>query len=169
VIEMKSLVLYASRYGNTQIIAEAVASVLQTRGEVRLLTIEEAPTPMPAGIDLLVIGGPTEVHGLTQPVAHFFNQRAPGELRGLITAAFDTRLHGPRLVTGSAATRIAHQLRRAGAHLIVPEESFLVHNRGGESHVAELDPGERERAEEWTAVLADKVAALAFTASLALG
>jgi flavodoxin len=148
---MKILVTYATRHGNTRRIAEAVARALESRGEVRLLPIEELTT-MEAGIDLLVVGGPTEAHGMTPPVVAFFDRLAHGTLRGIPAAAFDTRLNWPRLLSGSAAAGIAERLRREGARLMEPEGSFLV------SRKPELETGEVERASAWALTLADQLA-----------
>ena len=57
---------------------------------------------------------------------------------------FDTRLHGPRIVTGSAAVRLAKVLRRHGAWVVVPPASFLVQAAEGP-----LDGCELDHAREW--------------------
>jgi hypothetical protein len=44
-------------------------------------------------------------------------------------AAFDTRLHGPTVLTGRASKGIAHALRAHGFDLAAAPESFLVTNR----------------------------------------
>jgi flavodoxin len=148
---MKILVTYATRHGNTRRIAETVARALEARGEVHLLPVEELTT-IEAGTDLLVVGGPTEAHGVTPPVVAFFDRLAPGTLRGIPAAAFDTRLNWPRLLSGSAAAGIAERLRREGARLMEPEGSFLV------SRKPELETGEVEKASAWGLTLADQLA-----------
>lgn len=148
---MRSIVIYGSRSGNTRRIAEVIASVLQSRGAVDLLTAEEAPAAFPADTDLIVVGGPTEAHGITPPVASFFERLAPRSLKDISAAAFDTRLHLPRLLTGSAGSGIAQRLRSLGAKVIVPEESFMV------SREPVLETGELERAEGWARFLANAV------------
>ena len=78
---MKSIVIYASRYGNTQRIAEAITEALQTHGEAQLFPADEALPVLPKGIDLVVIGGPTEVHRMTKPVAASSNGWEEGRCR----------------------------------------------------------------------------------------
>lgn len=95
-MDMNSIVIYASRYGNTQKIAEAIAGGLQSRGPAQVYSVDEAPATLPRGTELVVIGGPTEVHRMTQPVAQLFDRMAPGALRGVAAVAFDTRLCSPR-------------------------------------------------------------------------
>ncbi len=150
-MDMNSIVIYASRYGNTQKIAEAIADGLQSHGPAQLFSVDEAPATLPQGIELVVIGGPTEVHRMTQPVAQFFDRMAPGALRGVAAVAFDTRLRSPRWLSGSAAMGITHKLRQAGARVIAPAESFFVNGTASTSgkEGPELEPGELERAAAW--------------------
>jgi flavodoxin len=145
---MNSLVIYGSRSGNTQRIAEAIAEILRERGSVQLLAADEAPASMPAGTDLVVIGGPTEAHGMTPPMAQLFDRLAPGTLAGVAAAAFDTRLRWPLLLSGSAAARIADRLERCRARLIGDPESFFV------TRQPTLEEGELERARAWAVMLA---------------
>ena len=149
---MKSIVIYASRYGNTYKVAEEIAAQLRLRGEVALLPTETAPATFDSDVDLVVIGGPTEGHGMTPPMRFFLGKLYSDALAGKDVAAFDTRLHGKRWLTGSAADGIAHRLEKLGAHLVVPPESFEV---AGKSPV--LAPGELLRARAWAAIAADAV------------
>ena len=68
-----------------------------------------------------------------------------------MAAAFDTRLAGPAMFTGSAAKGIARLLERHGLTLIAEAESFLVTTGN------KLRPGEEDRAKEWGQALAAKV------------
>src|SRR5215471_14075538 len=95
-VEMNSIVIYGSRFGNTQRIAEAIAGVLQERGSVRLLPAEEASSVLPRHGDLLVVGGPTEGHTLTPAVRRYLEALRPHGLWGVKAAAFDTRVGWPR-------------------------------------------------------------------------
>ena len=151
---MNSLVIYASHFGNTKKVAEAIAEGLRSHGPANIISIDEAPSRMPAGFDLLVLGGPTEALRVTPPMVQFFERLEPGALQGVATAAFDTRLHMPRWLLGSAAVGIARRLSEAGAGMISPQESFFVAGKG-----PELLPGELERATAWGAMLATRAAA----------
>lgn len=147
---MKSLVMYATRHGNTRAIADAIASALAARGQVIISDVNDVERIDP-GIDLVVVGGPTEGHGMTGPVIDFFDRMAPGAVAGVAAAAFDTRLRWPRVLSGSAAVAITNRLRHAGANLVREPESFLVTMK------PELEPGEAERAAAWATELADEV------------
>ena len=59
---MKALVIFESMYGNTRAVANAVAESLGPNVDVR--PVHEAGG-IPGDLDLLVVGGPTHMHGLT--------------------------------------------------------------------------------------------------------
>ena len=127
----------------------AIADVLSTRGEVRLLPAEETADVAPRPGDLLVVGGPTEGHTMTPIVRQCLDVMAANGLRGVTAAAFDTRVRLPRMLSGSAAAAIARRLRRLGARVIHPEGSFIVTRPN-----PALEPGELQRARAWAAALA---------------
>jgi hypothetical protein len=163
-------------YGNTQRVAEAVAAELRDRYDVELVAAHEAPTDV-RGIDLLVVGGPTHVHGMTssrsrQAAATTGEQHrvpveagatAAGGLRewlpdlddgaGVRAAAFDTRIDKPSWLTGSAARRIARRLRSRRFD-VVGVASFVVADSEGP-----LGDGELDRARAWAAALPSSVEA----------
>jgi flavodoxin len=142
---VQSIVIYATRTGNTRLVATAIAEVLARHGEVHVRSAEEAIAALPEPGDLLVVGGPTESHGAPQPILQFLDQLGQRSLDGLAVAAFDTRLRWPRLLSGSAADVIAARLEALGARLVVPAESFLVDRKPS------LLRGELERAPAWAA------------------
>jgi len=148
---MKSLVVFATRTGNTRRIAAAIADVLRGIGPCDLVAAEAAPYRIPAGTDLLVVGGPTEGHGMTQPIARFLEDLEITALDGIAVAAFDTRLRWPKVLSGSAADAIAKRLTGDGADLIAPAESFMVTRK------PVLEPGEERRASAWATSLATTV------------
>ncbi len=151
---MNSILIYGSRHGNTRRIAEAMAGELRRRGAVQLLSAEKAPSVLPKNTNLVVVGGPTEAHRVTEPIAGFFDRIDRGALKGTPAAGFDTRRRWPLWLSGSAGAGITARLRRSGAQVIGPEVSFFV---AGKYPV--LEPGELERAAAWAASLADKVEA----------
>lgn len=168
---MNAMVVYESVYGNTRVVAEAIADAL---GAVSAVPVHEAPTKL-EGVELLVVGGPTHMHGLTtsrsrrlaseagaedgQPVERGAAER-PGLrewLRDLpdgehvCAAAFDTRLDRSPALTGVAAHGIARRLRRHG-YTLLASVSFLVEDAQGP-----LEAGELDRARAWGVQLAQQV------------
>jgi flavodoxin len=139
---VRVLVAYSSRKGNTRLVAERIAAAVRVRAPVELINVEDAPRDLPDA-ELVFVGGPTEAHGMTQSLVHFFAGLHAGTLTGRAAVAFDTRIDWPRLLSGSAAVGITKRLREAGARVVAPPESFIVNS------VPELLPGELERIDPW--------------------
>jgi Flavodoxin len=155
-----ALVVYESMFGNTQLVAQAVAEGLASAFEVTLAEVGEAPESVPPDTRLLVVGAPTHAFGLSRPETRRDAARevevplvsaGPGLREWLEalpqgstpTACFDTRVLRPRL-PGSAAKKAAKQLRRKGSAMVEDPLSFYVHDKAGP-----LADGERERARAW--------------------
>ena len=139
---MNTLVIYASRSGNTKKVADAVAEVLGERGLAEVHSVADAPKDL-RPFDLVVIGGPTEGHGVTPPMKSYLESIEESTIHAKSCAAFDTRLAWPRLVSGSAAVGIAKWLREHDASLVTAPESFIVSTK------PELQAGELEHAQSW--------------------
>jgi hypothetical protein len=166
---MDAIVVYESMYGNTRAIGEAIAEGM---GGVPVLAVHEA-AGRELAVDLLVVGGPTHMHGLATTrsrqlaveAAHedggghvepgataepglraWLRDLAPSTARR--AAAFDTRLDKSPWLTGVASRGIARRLRGRGIDALATE-SFLVEDSEGP-----LEEGEFERARAWGAELA---------------
>ena len=140
---MNTVIIYDSQFGNTEQLARSVADKLASYGTVKLFRVPEGAFERREA-DMLLVGGPTQRHGTSQAMRAFLKSIPRRALNGQTAAAFDTRYHLSAFVTGSAATRIAAGLKRAGASLVVPPESFFVAKEEGP-----LEQGEIERAGEW--------------------
>lgn len=161
-------------YGNTRAIAEAVAEGLGGEN-VSVESVHEAGVPSP-DVELLVVGGPTHMHGLSSSLSRRLAADAakedghaalepgategPGlrrwlhdlpERTGAGAASFDTRLDRSPHLTGSAARGIARRLTRRG-YDVSASESFLVEDAEGP-----LEDGEADRARAWGAELARRL------------
>lgn len=145
---MNVLVVYDSQFGNTEQIGRAIANQMEARGIVRFLSIDDPAGHNLIGVDLLVVGGPTQGHGARQPLRDWVEQLSPTMLQSVAVATFDTRFRWPVFLAGSAASSIAKTLRHHGARLLVPPESFFVEGREGP-----LANGELERAGAWADTL----------------
>lgn len=136
---MNIAIVYASRSGNTRQVAETIAGALRPVGSVSLMPAETGNLDREA--DLLILGGPTEGHGMAPSIKQFLDRLE--SLPDVKAAAFDTRLRWPMWLSGSAAKQIATRLEEAGASLVAPPESFFV-TKG-----PKLYEGELERATGW--------------------
>lgn len=175
---MKTYVVYESMYGNTHRIAEAIGEGLEGLGEVVVGSVSEIDPVSAAEADLIVLGGPTHIHGMSRSSS----RRSAAEVAakdedvdlepdaagtgvrdwladlphraGIFAAAFDTRLDKPVLFTGSAAKGITRELRRHRLQPLDEPASFLVEGSEGP-----LEKGEADRAREWGHLLAERVRA----------
>ena len=156
---MNAIVVFDSLHGNTERIAHAIGQALEPLGEVKVLRTTDVPPSATA--DAWVVGGPTQNHGMSKPLASLVDGMPGGSLQGVPVATFDTRYHYPRLMSGSAAHSAAGKLRRTGCRLVTEPESFFVQEgprpAGGGKPAPEsehLEDGELERARAWGAQLA---------------
>jgi len=169
---MRALVVYESVYGNTHAVADAIAEGL---GDAEVLSVHEA-AGRSGEAELLVVGGPTHMHGLAtsrsremaaagaeedggmaidpaatkEPGLRGYPHDLP-DRQGARAAAFDTRLDRSRWLSGVASRGIAKRLSRRG-YDVLASESFLVDASEGP-----LAEGELDRAREWGAELAGTV------------
>ena len=141
---MNTLIIYDSTFGNTAQLAQAMADKLRGHGTARIALADEAGLTEEKEIDLLLVGGPTQRHGLSPNMKSLLEGFPRRMLQGMHAGAFDTRYHMSAWKSGSAAHAITSKLKRAGASLIVEPESFFVTEREGP-----LEEGELERAAAW--------------------
>jgi Flavodoxin len=173
------MVIYESEYGNTHLIANAIADGLRPDGDVVVVPVSDADAALVEGADLVVIGGPTHAHGMSRASTRKgaidaaekpgsalvldANAADPGlrewfaSLDRVATnaAAFDTRFNLPATLSGRASKGIARKLRHHGATLISEPQSFFVTKDN------QLEPNEEVRAREWGAQMGrtlDKIA-----------
>jgi hypothetical protein len=173
---MKTVVAYESMYGNTRQVAEAIAAGLESLGDVEVVSVHEGGEDAAEGAGLLVVGGPTHMHGMTTSMSRKAAAQAaeededvelepraadgPGlrewlsrrEGHGKGAAAFDTRIEKSAVVTGAASRGIAKRLRRRGFDVLADPESFFVEDSEGP-----LADGELDRARAWGSALAEQL------------
>jgi hypothetical protein len=166
---VRALVVYESMFGNTHEVADHIAEGLRPTFDTEVATVHRVTTTQVADADLVVVGGPTHVHGMSSERSRAgaadiaakddgldLDPDAPGEglrdwFRDLaddaganrLAAAFDTRVHASAVITGQASNGIAKRLRTHGFDLVAERESFFVDKSN------HLEPGEVERATEW--------------------
>jgi flavodoxin I len=150
---MKAVVVYDSKFGNTERLARAIAERLGTGEAAPVVAATAASARDLAGIDLLALGGPTQGHGVSAALRTFIDRLPEDAVQGMPAVTFDTRLDWPKVLSGSAAARSARRLTRKGARLVVPPESFIV--QGSEGPLAD---GELDRASKWADGVLAKVA-----------
>lgn len=183
---MEIAVVFESMFGATHEVADAIAEgVAEARPDatVTCLRVGDAGADRIAGADLLVVGGPTHMRGMSSgmtrrmaasmdkkehedggQVGHGLEPDVPGPgLRDW----FHTLPKGPRgrraaafdtraegPMMGGAAKGIAHRLESHGYELVAAPEGFII-----EGDEQQLRDGERDRARAWAAELVREVAA----------
>lgn len=146
---MNTLVVYYSRFGNTQRVAEAIAEGLQSAGPAGTLNADQLRAEDLAGIELIVMGTPTHKMNLPDAVRPVLDSLPRRILRGVAVAAFDTSYEmSAFLARFTAAKKLNRKLRKLGGKRIVPPETFHVAGREGP-----LLDGELERARQWAGLI----------------
>ncbi|HEX5512471.1 MAG TPA: flavodoxin domain-containing protein [Actinomycetales bacterium] len=185
-------VVYESMFGMTHDVAEAVAEgVAEAYPDARVmcLRVSEAATEKVGTPDLLIVGGPTHMRGMSSSMSrkmavsieekaergegqhqgHGLEPDMPGEgLRDWFHHLAKVKGHAGAAfdtrgdygpMVGGAAHGIARRLERHGYRLAAEPEGFIVEGDAGQ-----LREGERERARAW-AVQVTRDAAQARAAS----
>ncbi|MBK6347681.1 MAG: flavodoxin family protein [Bacteroidales bacterium] len=151
---MKTLIVYGSAFGNTEQIAFAIRDVLSGSGTVKTVKPEDFTPEDLTGIDLLVVGSPTQKFSPLKGISGFLSAIRPGSLKNVKTAAFDTRIDIKKVnnrmlnfmvfLFGYAAQPIAARLKSKGGIPAAPPAGFFVDDTKGP-----VSAGEIEKAREW--------------------
>ncbi|MFZ3069508.1 MAG: flavodoxin family protein [Anaerolineaceae bacterium] len=151
---MKAMIIYDSFFGNTEKIAQQIAGVLSSHGEVTTLKADQATPDQVRGLDLIVLGSPTRAFTYSPNIKTFLNKLDAGALKGVRVAAFDTRfkpgqdsskfLKGMVKLLSYAAGPMLKAMEKKGGTPVVPISGFAVKDSEGP-----LMDGELERAAAW--------------------
>jgi hypothetical protein len=178
---MEITVVFESMFGATHEVADAIAegaSEARPDATVTCLRTSDADPERVARSDLVVVGGPTHMRGMssgmTRKMAVSMERKKEQEDGGHVGHGLEPDATGPGLrdwfhrlpkapkgtpaaafdtrgegtMMGGAAKGIAHRLERHGYEVIVEPEGFLIE---GEDQL--LRDGERIRARVWAAAL----------------
>mgnify|MGYP000853814013 FL=1 len=147
---MKGLVIYDSVFGNTQKVAEEIATVLG----YSLVSVKSINEQQLKGIEHLVVGSPTRAFKPTEDMQKFLKALPAGMLKGVKVSVFDTRMDIKEVnnqfltfmtgIFGYAAGSMTKSLTKKGAVLIGTQGDFIVTESEGP-----LKDGELERASAW--------------------
>ena len=170
----RALVVFESLFGDAEAIAHAVAEGLSPTIPTDVVAAADAPAEVPGDVRLLVVGGPNHALSMPRPstregAVKQYGAEIADTSRGLHEwlddvkvvgqdtrgAAFDTRSDHPKLlVKMDHASRTEEKLlRRHGLRMVAPAEHFYVTDAKGP-----LVDGEEDRAREWGASLAQRLA-----------
>lgn len=144
---MKAVVIYDTRYGNTEKVAMSLGTGLQTSGiDTVCLDAKDMTLDILNQYDLICIGAPTEWLTASKPMKEFIGRLYGRSLTGKFGFAFDTRLDRP--LSGNAAKFIEKELKNLGLQVVASRESATVFLERGSTAGAWLKEGEEKRFEQ---------------------
>lgn len=152
VFDMRAIVIYYTRFGNTERIAKSLERGLKESGIEDVVCINErdaiAVIDSLKQFDLICIGSPTE--GFTAPkrLKEFLETIKGRDLSSKYGFAFDTRVNSR--LSGSAAKLIEKELTSKGLRIVAPRKSAIVFTlkEMGSISGARLKEGEEKEFEQ---------------------
>ncbi len=136
---MNSLVVYDSNYGNTQKVAEAIASAISA---TQCANISNIHVDQLSNVGLLICGSPINGWRPTARMSAWLKAIPAGALKNTHVATFDTRMNV--WYHGDAAGKMLQALRRAGGRVAGKPIGCIVETKDGP-----LRDGELNRAADW--------------------
>ncbi len=152
---LRACVIYDTRYGNTEKIAQALESGLTKAGiQTACASIGQAQVESLKDDDLIAIGAPTHYRTAPETMREFLERLTGAHLKGKYGFAFDTRRD--HWLAGSAAGYIERGLKRLGLRMIAPRASAIIFTKTkaeiGDKKArrasAQLEEGEEKRFEQ---------------------
>ena len=124
----KAVVIYDSKFGNTEKIAKALSEGMKREGlDVDCVRVDKVDFDKLAEYEILAIGAPTQWLGISGPMKEFLKKLENVNLQNKKAFAFDTRLRA----RGSAAKGIENRLKKLQMIIIKPYASAIVKGMEG--------------------------------------
>jgi|SRR5579875_714615 len=121
----RAIVIFDSRYGNTEKIARSLESGLNQAGvETVCINSKQVNLESLKEYNLIAIGAPTEKITASESIKEFLAKLVGIDFRGKVGFAFDTKLPYP--LSGSAAKFIEKKLKNLGLDIILDRTSAIV-------------------------------------------
>jgi flavodoxin len=140
---VKVLIVYDSKWGNTESIAKAVAAGIGKNA--RFVKVNDLDTIKTESMDLLIIGSPVIGGKPTKAIQEYMKKLSQTLDKNIRVATFDTRMTMKLAQKfGFAAVRVAEEFKENGNTLIAEPMGFIVVGQKGP-----LAEGELERATQW--------------------
>ncbi len=148
-MQTRVLVVYDTKYGNTEEIAEAMGDAVLGK----VFRVDDTKHLNLSRFDLIIIGSPTWGGRPTKPIQEFMDRIPEDVVKSSLMAAFDTRMLNERngffaklliKIFGYASYRIANSLQKKGCHMASAPAGFIVTGYKGP-----LKDGEMVRAAKW--------------------
>lgn len=149
---MKISVIYDSKFGNTQKIAETIKDILAKKNDVKVIRVTDAKIEDINDADFVVIGSPTHGGYVSEATKVLLNLIPKDSLKGKRIAVFDTSfaMYGHNIFTkgiikffGYSAPKMANVLKKRGADIASVQSFFVMGMKGP------LKDDEVERVKNW--------------------
>jgi len=137
------IVIFDSKFGNTERVAKSLAGGLVRSGlEVTCVSTGDVQLVSLWGFDLVAIGAPTQMFTASKPMKDFLLrlEKVDG-LKGKVGFAFDTKFGSA--FSGSAAKFIEKRLEQLGMSIIRPRQSAIVGKTEGPLEEGEMEAFEK--------------------------
>jgi flavorubredoxin len=125
------VVIYDSKFGNTERIAKSLAEGLERAGiETACVNTNDVKAESLKDYDFIAIGAPTQMFTASRPMKDFLLKLEGVEgLRGKHGFAFDTKFESR--LSGSASKYIEKRLKELGMEIVKPRQSAIVKKTEG--------------------------------------
>jgi len=121
----KAIVIYDSKFGNTEKIAKALSEGMKKEGlEVDCVRIDNVDLDKLTEYEIIAIGAPTQMFSISNHMKEFLKKLENLNLRDKRAFAFDTKLKSR--FAGSAAKGIEKRLKKLNMTIIKPYASATV-------------------------------------------
>lgn len=149
---MKISVIYDSKFGNTQKVAETIKEVVEKKYEVKVIHVTDAKIKDIENADMVIIGSPTHRGNVSEATKVLLNMIPKDSLKGKPFAVFDTSVasYGQNIFMkgfikffGYAAPKMANILKKRGAKIGSVQSFFVMGMKGP------LKEDEIERVKNW--------------------
>jgi len=137
----RALVVYDTRYGNTEKIAKALAGGIENHCDVECINVKDVDPAKTASYGLIALGAPTEAWSARKEMKEYLSKLEGVQgLSGKLGFAFDTRADSR--LSGSAAKYIEERMVKLGMKMVLPRESAFI--KGSKENTT-LKEGEESR------------------------
>jgi flavodoxin len=121
----RAIVVYGTKFGNTEKIANALARGLEKGGvKVDCFKADDFNVDRLVDYDFLAVGGPTHRRGVSESMKAFLEKLGSVDSGGKKAFAFDTRRR--HWLAGSAGEEIESSLKRLGMSIVKPYSSAII-------------------------------------------
>lgn len=139
---MKAVVVYDTKFGNTEQVAKGIAKVLN--GDIIIVT--NVDFTKLKDYDIFAFGCPTHAWNMSKGMKQALNSLKGHSFKGKRAAAFDTKYKSR--FAGSAAKKIQSKLKKLDFEIAMDPVSFIV--TGSEGPLAE---GEMEKTKVFSTLI----------------